>query len=50
MAPTPLLYAPVVQPSLNFLLDILIFLMAALRIIAITRWLAKRESASSGLQ
>ena len=43
---TPLLYAPILQPLLNFLLDILIFIVAALRIIAITRWLASRNPAA----
>ncbi len=38
---TMLFYAPVAQPMISFVIHILIFVITALRIIAITRWLAR---------
>ncbi|CUH75027.1 hypothetical protein [Tropicibacter naphthalenivorans] len=39
MSSTPMTYPPLVTPILGFVLYVLIFTVAALRIIAITRWL-----------
>lgn len=40
MPATILLYAPIVQPLFSFTIHVLLFTIASLRIIAITRWLA----------
>ena len=40
---TPFLYAPLVQPILALIADVLIFVIIVLRVIVLTRWLSSRE-------
>jgi len=47
MALSPLLYPPIVQPVLTFVLDILIFMVVVMRVIALSRWLSQAPNTSS---
>lgn len=46
MAPSPYLYAPLVQPIADMILLVLMFTIAVLRVIAISQWLAAQGKQS----
>ncbi|MCF2906321.1 hypothetical protein L0666_15115 [Octadecabacter sp. CECT 8868] len=39
------LYAPLVVPTLGFIVDVLIFVIVAMRILALSRWISRRGKA-----